>query len=150
MEHSTLKPVVVNSKKTLEVCITALSEAWERGKYLRVSWKTGRDRSMDQQALAECWYRQISHELGEGTPEDVKCECKLRFGVAILRAGDEEFRAIWDEKFKGRIDYEQKLALMRYLPVTSLMSTEQMTAYLDTVQKEMARRGVLLESRDGV
>lgn len=105
---------------------------------------------MDQQALAEVWYRQIAHELGEDTPEGVKCEFKLRIGVPILRATDDNFRAMWDEKIKGIFTYEQKLALMRYLPVTSLLTVEQMTQYLDSVQKEMARRGVVLESRDGV
>lgn len=127
-----------------------MSSAWEKDKYLRVSWKIGRDRSMDQQALAEVWYRQVSHELGEDTPEGVKCECKLRIGVPILRAGDEEFRAVWDEKFKHQLAYEQKVALMRWLPVTSLMTTEQMSEYLNTMQKEMARRGVVLESNDGL
>lgn len=127
-----------------------MAAAWEKDKYLRVSWKIGKDRSMDQQAIAEIWYRQISHELAEDTPEGVKAECKLRFGVPILRADDEDFRSVWDERIKGMFSYEQKLSLMRYMPVTSLMTVEQMAAYLDTLQKEYARRGVILEARDGV
>lgn len=145
-----MKPIIVNSKSSLEACQLAMSAAWEKDKYLRVNWKVGKDRSMDQQAIAEIWYRQIAHELSEDTPEGVKCECKLRFGVPILRAGDDDFRAMWDERIKSIFSYEQKLALMRYLPVTSLMTVEQMANYLDHLQKEYARRGVVLECRDGV
>lgn len=145
-----MKPITVNSKQSLAACQSAMASAWEKDKYLRVSWKIGKDRSSEQQALAETWYRQVAHELGEGTPEDVKCEMKLRVGVPILRANDINFCAMWDDKVKGIFSYENKLALMRYLPVTSLLTVEQMSAYLDTMQKEWARRGVVLEARDGV
>lgn len=143
-----MKPITVNSKQSLEACQLAMASAWEKDKYLRVSWKIGKDRSIDQQALAEVWYRQIAHELGEDTPEGVKCECKLRFGVGILRSSDEDFRFMWDEKIKHMFTYEQKLSLMVYLPVTSLFTTEQMKSYLDEVQKDYARRGIFLESRN--
>jgi hypothetical protein len=146
MTGHSMKAIIVNSKKTLEALITAVTAAWEKDKYLRVSWKIGKDRSTDQQALSEVWYRQVSQQLAEDTPEGVKLECKLRFGVPILRAGDPDFCAMWDDRIKGILSYEQKLALMRYLPVTSLMTTEQMSNYMDTVQKEYARRGIVLES----
>lgn len=145
-----MKPVIVNSKQSLESCQLAMAAAWDKDKYIRVSWKIGKDRSMDQSALAEIWYRQVSHELSEDTPEGIKCEMKLRLGVPILRATDDNFRAMWDEKIKGIFTYEQKLALMQYLPVTSLLTVEQMSQYLDNMQKDWARRGVVLESRDGV
>jgi hypothetical protein len=39
-------------------------------------------------------------------------------------------------------DYEDKLAIMDFLPVTSRMKKPQATEYIDTVQREYAQRGV--------
>ena len=62
-------------------------------------------------------------------------------GVPILRAGSEEFRAQYDKVIKPH-DYETKLAIMEWLPVTSLMSKEQFSEYLDTVIREYSKQGI--------
>jgi hypothetical protein len=95
---------------------------------------------LNQNALAAVWYEQIARELGEDTPEGVKAECKLRFAVPILRAEEEDFRQMYDGAIKGRLSYEQKLAVMRFLPATSLMNTDQLSRYLQDVQKAYAGR----------
>jgi hypothetical protein len=97
-------------------------------------------RSLDHNAISHVWYAQIAKELREDTPEGVHCECKLRFGVPILRAEDEEFRAFYDHAIKDRLSYEQKLEAMRWLPVTSLMTPAQMKRYMDDVQMAYAGR----------
>jgi hypothetical protein len=93
----------------------------------------------------------VSAETGEYTPGQVKCLCKLHVGIPILRAIPEEERSeevqklcdFCDEVLDGMI-YETKVAVMEYLPVTSLMSTKQKNEYLTGVQYNYARRGVIL------
>lgn len=101
-------------------------------------------RSLDQNALSHAWYREIATITGD-TPMDIRCECKLRYGVPILRAESEEFRADYDRVVKPH-DYETKLKIMRWLPVTSLMNTPQMTAYLNDMALDYSRQGVILEA----
>lgn len=101
-------------------------------------------RSVPQNNAGHGWYRTIAKELG-GTEEDVKCECKLRFGIPILRADDEEFREWYDSLVKNRFSYEEKLELMRRMPVTSLMNKQQKSWYLEQVQAEYAKQGIQLE-----
>ena len=134
---------VVNSEIALQTLIGDLREKWNEHHFLRVNVKTGKDRSLDQNAISHAWYEQVSRELREGTPEDVKCECKLRFGVPILRAEDLDFREVYDASIK-KLTYEQKLKAMRFLPVTSLMLVKQLSRYLQDMQGDFAKRGVLL------
>lgn len=138
------KPVVVNSTESLSTTIGLLRAQFLEHKYLRVTIKTGRDRSLDQNAISHCWYEQIARELGEYLPIQVKAQCKLYYGVPILRAQDEEFRAFYDQSIK-RLTHEQKLQIMEkeFCPVTSLMTTAQMKQYLDDVQRAYADRVVL-------
>jgi hypothetical protein len=94
-------------------------------------------RSLPSNAISHIWYRIISKARGT-TPEQVKCECKLRFGVPILRAESETFRNFYDKAIKHSFTYEEKLQAMRFLPVTSIMSKEQMHSYLNDMQKTLA------------
>lgn len=137
--------ITVNSAHSLHQAQKRIADEWEAHKFLRVSVRTGKNRSLNQNAISHAWYEQISRELGEGTPEDVKCECKLRFGVPILRAEDEDFREMYDASIKRHLSYEQKLKAMRFLPVTSLMTKNQLSRYLEDMQREYAGRGVRLE-----
>lgn len=135
----------INSAMTLHRTLQFISEEWEEHKFLRLEIKVGVDRSLSQNAISHVWYGQVSKALKEQTPEEVKCECKLRFGVPILRAEDADFREMYDAAIRRHLTYEQKLKTMRYLPVTSLMTKEQLSRYLEAVQQEYADRGVRLE-----
>jgi len=137
--------VVVNSAERLQSILGDIREQWGKHHYLRVTIKTGKDRSLDQNAISHAWYEQISRELREDTPDDVKAECKLRFGVPILRAHDDDFREIYDASIKRHLSHEQKLRAMRLLPVTSLMTVQQLSQYLVDMQNDYAKRGVMLE-----
>ena len=71
--------------------------------------------------------------------------CKLHFGVPILRAEDEHFREFYDGALK-RLTYEQKMAAMEYVPVTSIMSKAQLSRYLEDMRESFAsQRSVYLE-----
>ena len=101
----------------------------------------GPKRSLDQNAISHAIYAQIAGQLEDQTVQEVRAECKLRYGVPILRAGSDEFRAQYDKVIKPH-DYPTKLAIMEWLPVTSLMDKAQFSEYLDTVIREFSKQGV--------
>jgi hypothetical protein len=112
--------------------------------FLSLTVSTDKLRSLSQNAISHVWYEQIAKVLNEQTVNEVKRECKLNYGVPILRAESDEFRAYYDDLIKHRYTYEEKLRMMDYMPITSLMSTDQLNQYLDAMQKAYAGR-VLLE-----
>lgn len=140
--------LTVNSNESLQRAIGTLREQYRDHPYMRIKVESGKDRSLDQNAISHAWYDQISRELGEDSPEGVKRECKLRYGVPILRAEDDEFREQYDRLIKGKYTYEEKLEIMDWLPVTSLMRTKQMTRYLEAMQAAYDKQDVKLEFPD--
>jgi len=103
-----------------------------------------RGRSLPQNSLWAVWYNQIGKELGQ-TPAEIKAECKLIYGVPILRAEDEEFRELYDRAIKP-LDYDTKLQLMNErFKVTSLFSKHQGIVYQETLQREYAKMNIILE-----
>ena len=108
-----------------------------------LQWSPGADRSLEQNKTQFLWAREAAEQRGDMTIEEVRCEWKLIFGVPILRAENDDFRAVYDEAIKP-LSYERKLKAMRFIPVTSEMTVKQMTAYLDTIQRECAEQGIRL------
>ena len=74
--------------------------------------------------------------------------CSTDSGVPILRAEDEKFREFYDGSLK-LLTYEKKIKAMEFVPVTSLMTKEQKSAYLVAVQADFMARGVRLEFPQG-
>lgn len=137
--------LVIATDWQLRTALGTIRKEFERTKYLQVTLSESKPRTPAQNKFSHVWYEQIAVELGAGdTPEDVKAECKLRFGVPILRRDDPDYRAMYDGALKG-LSYEKKLSIMRYLPVTSLMLAHQKAEYLTAVQIEYAKQGVVLE-----
>ena len=125
---------IVTTQAKLSAVIGEVRDAFKATGWLRVSWRHEKDRTLQQNALSHAWYEQIAAELREDTAANIKAECKLRYGVTILRAEDAEFRAMYDGALKA-MTYEQKLAVMHYLPITSIMTTTQLSQYLEAVRK---------------
>lgn len=117
---------------------------WDKHKFLRVSVKTGKDRSLPQNNFTHAWYEQLARELNQHNALEWKAYCKLHHGVPILRIEDEEFRMAYDGVIKP-LSYEQKLAAMKYWPVTSIMTKPQLSAYTEAVKADFAKQGVMLE-----
>lgn len=134
----------INSETTLQNFIGSLRETYGSFKFLRVNVKTGKDRSLPQNAITHAWYEQLARELREESALGWKCYCKLHHGVPIMRAEDEEFRDAYDQVIKG-LRYEQKLIAMRSWPVTSIMNKDQLSKYAAAMQDDFRARGVLLE-----
>ena len=136
--------ITVNSADALSSLLGDIREMWNKHKYLRVSIKTGKDRSLPQNSITHAWYAQIARELREDSEMGWKCYCKLHHGVPILRLADEEFRATYDRVIKP-LSYENKLEAMKVWPVSSLMTKAQLSEYAEAVQADFARRGVVLK-----
>lgn len=139
-----MSAMVINSENSLQSAIGFLREQYIRYRFVRMNTKTGKDRSLPQNSFSHAWYGQLARELPEDDALGWKCYCKLHHGVPILRAEDEEFRETYDSAIKG-LSYEQKLKVMRLLPVTSRMTKEQLSKYAEAVQMDFAQRGVRLE-----
>jgi hypothetical protein len=112
---------------------------------ITVTWTAGAPRSTAQNRLAQRWFTDIATQLGDQTHEDVRAECKLRFGVPILRAENEAFRLSYD-RVLIKLTHEQKLDAIKAfdLPVTRLMTVKQMTAFMDEMQRYWTAQGVRL------
>ena len=111
----------------------------------------GKPRSLEQNKLQRLWINEISEQMGDQTPEEVRAECKLRFGVPILRAENDEFQEAYDRIIRPH-SYEDKLTMMAHpldFPVTRLMTTGQISRYLDEIYTEFTSRGVRLTRPDG-
>ena len=135
--------LTINSAESLSLALGDIRESWNRHKFLRLTVKTGQDRSRKQNNFSHAWYEQIARELREDDTLGWKRYCKLHHGVPILRAEDAEFREMYDAAIKG-LTYEQKLKVMGFLPVTSLMTKEQLTKYAEAVAEDFKGRGVVL------
>lgn len=112
---------------------------------LTVTWAQGASRSSAQNRLSHRWYADIARQLGDRSVEDVRAECKLAFGVPILRAENDAFRVSYD-RVLGALNYEEKIAAIKAfdLPVTRIMKPPQMSAYLDELQRHWTAAGVYL------
>lgn len=129
----------INSKDSLSSLIGKLRETFTEKKYFQVTINTGKRRTISQNFVSHGWYKQISTEGSEYTPEEVKNLCKYHLGLPILRGDDESFNATC-EAIIDPLPYESRIKAMTYLPVTSLMSTVQLSLYLETVQRHYAGR----------
>lgn len=143
-----MSAIIINSPDSLQRAIGDLRESFAKHHFLRLNIKTGKDRSLDFNAISHVWYEQIARELREDDALGWKSFCKLNFGVPIMRAEDDEFREFYDSSIKQSLSYEQKLTAMKYLPVSSLMTNTQFKAYCDEMQRYFMTLGVRLEFPD--
>lgn len=135
----------VNSESALQAFIGDMRDLFKQHKFVKVSAKIGKARSLDQNAISHCWYEQLARELKEDDALGWKAYCKLHHGVPILRAEDEQFRDFYDRTIRVTLAYDQKLDAMKFLPVTSLMTKPQLSKYLEAVRDDFLKRGVMLE-----
>lgn len=141
--------VVINSLDSLGRAIRELTKEFREHKYLTLSWRRGKNRTLDQNALWFALYQRIAQMTEIGDVEEARKYCKLHFGVPIMRAADADFRDGWGRLFL-HLSYEQKLELMGPcslfgpdgFPVTRLFSRAQGIAYTDRIVEEFTGRGV--------
>lgn len=141
--------IAVNSAARLSEVITRLTAAYKEHKYVVVSMRPGKDRSLDQNALWFAMYKRIAEMTEIGDAEDARRYCKLHFGVPIMRKADVDFFNAWNRSFMP-LTYEEKLHLMGPcslfgpdgFPVTRLFDRPQGVVYTDKIVEEFGQKGV--------
>lgn len=107
----------------------------------------GRPRSTEQNRLQHLWMAEISQQRDGMTPEDIRLECKLLFGVPIRCRDNETYAKDW-HRISGNLSYENQVLTMRYYAVTRDMNTKQLSDYLDAINRHCADNGVILTQPD--
>jgi hypothetical protein len=112
---------------------------------ITVSWTVGAPKKDSQNRLSQRWFTDITTQLGDRDREYVRSECKLRFGVPILREENVAFREKYDRILKP-LSYEEKIEAITVfdLPVTRLMTTKQMSKFMDNMSRHWISAGVRL------
>jgi len=143
--------VSVNSAAKLSEAVTKLTAMFREKKYVVVSLRPGKDRTLDQNALWFAMYQRIAQML-DWDVEEARRYCKLHCGVQIMLNTDEDFRGHWSRIMSG-LPYETKLELMGNcsmfgpdgFPVTRLFNRQQGVLYTDRIVAEFSQRGVLFD-----
>lgn len=143
---------MVNSLSSLSEFFRKFTADWREHRYLRVSWTTKKDRTLDQNSLWASLYTRIAETLDSGTAQDIsarKAYCKLMLGLPILRRDSERFDAGWNQVFRDK-SYEFQIFIMGPnplfgsdgFPVTRQFDTKQGAEYTDAVVDHFAQQGV--------
>lgn len=141
--------ISVNSTTKLSEAISKLTSMYRDKKFVVVSLRPGKDRTLDQNALWFAFYKRIAEMTQIGDAADARRYCKLHIGVQILLNEDPEFQQAWYRVMR-HLPYEEKLAMMGEcklfgpdgFPVTSLFNRAQGVAYTDRILAEFTARGV--------
>jgi hypothetical protein len=144
--------VIINSLPSLGTAIRELTQAFKEHKWLTLSWKAGKDRTLNQNALWFGMYQRIASMTEIGDTMDARRYCKLHVGVRILLRDNDDYRDQWSRLFRA-MSYEEKIQLMGDhpllgpdgLPVTSLFDRKQGIEYTERVAAEFTQRGVVFD-----
>ena len=124
---------IVNNPLSLKTARDSITEAYERDNYARVKIDSGK-RTMPQNALKSVWYKDIADFRGDVTSKDVERECKLNYGVPILRR-DVATNWVYEQSI-DKLPHEKKLIVMDRFAVTSIMSVKEKKEYLNCLQSD--------------
>lgn len=132
---------VIRNQHDLEALLALLRE---RKMPFTIEVTDGRDRTKEQNRLAQKWFAEISEQTGDDR-EDVRARCKLEIGVPIMREASEKFKETYDRLVRP-LPYQDKLELIRDtdMPVTRLMGVKDMTRFMDLVFRRHSEFGVVL------
>ncbi|SOQ10377.1 hypothetical protein [Pseudomonas syringae group genomosp. 3] len=142
--------ISVNCQAKLTEAVTRMTEMFRQKKFVVVSMRAGKDRTLDQNALWFAMYKRISEMTQIGDASEARKYCKLHHGVQILLNEDAGFQAEWYRVMR-HLSYETKLDMMGGchlfgpdgVPVTSLFNRAQGIAYTDRIVAYFSRHGVV-------
>ena len=109
-----------------------------------VSIAKGAPRSIEQNRTQRLWLKE-AEEQGDLTAEEWRGYCKLHFGIAIAKE-NEQYSEKYDRLIRP-LPYHTKLEFMMEplsFPVTSIMTTEQKTRYLNAIFTHLTSQGIIL------
>lgn len=130
----------VNSEQRLGMFLQHVSDLYAKHKYIRFGIKTGRDRTLDQNALSFQLYTDLHRAKRDTYPRvnDARAHCKLHYGIPIRRQ-EPEFNDVYCRFIKNRFTYEEKLELMVDpkidFPVTRDMDKAQFSEFVEEIKR---------------
>lgn len=144
--------ISVNSPTKLSEAIRQLTAMYREKKFVVVSMRPGKDRTLDQNALWFSIYQRIAEMTQIGQVGDARSYCKLHHGVVIMRRDSADFRDGWNRLFL-HLSYEEKLGMMGEgplfgpdgFPVTRLFNRAQGVEYTDRVIDDFRAKGVFFD-----
>jgi hypothetical protein len=142
--------ISINCQAKLSEAVTMLTGMFREKKFVVVSMRPGKDRTLDQNALWFAFYKRISEMTQIGDASEARKYCKLHHGVQILLNEDQDFQAAWYRVMR-HLSYEEKLDMMGDcrlfgpdgMPVTSLFNRAQGITYTDRIVADFSARGVV-------
>lgn len=114
----------------------------EGGMILRIV-KDVADRSGKQNRLSHILYSYIAMKTGDMTDDEVKCECKYRFGIPIILKYYPEIGDMYRKIFIN-LTREDRVKAMSLIPLTSTLNVSEMAEYLDSIYKHYNGLGFML------
>lgn len=111
----------------------------------------GSKRSEEQNRTIHKWFGEIAAQRGDMSPQEVKAECNLKYGLPIMQRDDAEWAAVFGHLFRG-LDYEKKCIAIRIMdvPFTRRMKVKQLTEYMDQLSRDERARGTILTDPEGI
>lgn len=106
----------------------------------------GESRTGEQNKMIYALYGEISRHLGDTSVLEVRRQCKLYYGVPILRAASPEFCDSYDRLIKKRFTTPEKLELMDHMDITSDFTKEQAGHYIDHIIEAYREKGIVLKN----
>jgi hypothetical protein len=134
--------LIANSKDTFEESLAKITSLWGIYHYLRISINPGMDRSLDQNAMFFELFTHIADWFYGGDIELARAECKLDFGLPILRRDDEQLNDLCGRSI-DLLSREDQLAFIVNMSITSDMSRPQATECINKIMDTFADRGLL-------
>lgn len=141
--------ISVNSSTRLSEAISKITAMYKQHKFVVVSMRPGKDRTLDQNRLWFSLYKRIAEMTQIGDASDARKYCKLHHGVQILLNSDPDFQESWYRVMR-HLSYEEKLNLMGDnklfgpdgMPVTSLFNRAQGIAFTERIIEDFTKHGV--------
>jgi hypothetical protein len=101
------------------------------------------NRSAEQNRLAFMWYAELAKQSGNGKDYE-RNFCKWTYGCPILVEHDVNGFSAFYENLINRYDYEQCVASMDFIQVTSMFNVQQMSEYLKHMELYAGEKGYFL------
>ena len=140
-----MQKLIVSNQESLEGLVRQLHAAMGEHAQLVTFAPLNGKRGLPSNALSHIWYAYAEECKGDEFEDDIKCFCKLNYGVPILRKEDQEFNRFYNMALFNKT-YEQKIESMKFVPITSRMTKDQMNRYMTRMQVEFANMGIILTS----
>lgn len=131
---------IVNSDVAYKELMEQIKEDYQETHYLKGKYTKSTSRSIPQNAMIHSIISHIAEWYGN-TMKEQKCECKLDFGIDILRRDEERFEKI-GQMLDG-LPREMALDVIEPIDITSAMTREQGTEMISTMLDYYPQQGLV-------